>query len=330
MPDRAARYRLATPPGRPGAVAIVDVFADSGAGLDDAMLSLGIASPARPIAPGDVRLRDLAGVDRGLVWRLSETRAQLMPHGGAAVVRALTGALEGVGVLEASAVDPRDAYPEARDEIEARALATLARAASPLAVDLLLDQARRWREAGGASARTDPARDARLRRLIEPPTVAVLGAANIGKSTLLNTLAGRAVAAVADEPGTTRDHVGASLDLGGLVVRWLDTPGRRENPDPVESAAWAIAEPLIRSADLLLLAGDAGAPAPPTPAGSAGRGVVRVALRADLGAPAWAHDASVSCAGDGVGLTGLVRTIREALTPSSDLSFAGPWRFWGS
>ena len=47
------------------------------------------------------------------------------------------------GIREAGELDPRAAYPEARDEIEARMLAALARAASPLAVDVLMDQPRR-------------------------------------------------------------------------------------------------------------------------------------------------------------------------------------------
>ncbi|TVQ63253.1 MAG: GTP-binding protein [Phycisphaerales bacterium] len=321
------RYRLSTPPGRPAAIAIIDLTAATPADLDALLARLGMTPTDHALGVGEVRLRDLAGVDRGLVARLTPTHAQCMPHGGPGVVRALVAAMESAGAVAADEQSDAE-YPEASDAIEAHTLAALARASSPLAVDLLLDQPRRWREAGEGAV-TDPSRDARLGRLIEAATVAVVGAANIGKSTLLNALAGRAVATVADEPGTTRDHVGATLNLGGLVVRWLDTPGVREDPAPTERQAWAIAQGFVERADLVLLAGDAGAP-PPRRAGRGGQSVLRVALRADLGAATWAHDVSVACLEDPVGLEGLVRMIREALVPTADLAHPGPWRFWGS
>lgn len=64
--------------------------------------------------------------------------------------------------------------------------------------------------------------------------VAILGAPNTGKSTLLNALAGREAAITADLPGTTRDIIEVRLDLGGLPVTLLDTAGLRETADPVE------------------------------------------------------------------------------------------------
>ncbi len=62
------------------------------------------------------------------------------------------------------------------------------------------------------------ARDRVLRRLIDPPLVVAIGPPNIGKSSLLNALAGRSVALVADEAGTTRDHVGGDA---GISQGWL-------------------------------------------------------------------------------------------------------------
>jgi len=284
-----------------------------------------------PVEPGTVGLRDLAGVDRGLVARWTESWAQLMPHGGVEVVRRVLRALEQSGVEHAEASEPRERYPEAGSLIEARVLEGLARAASPLAVDLLLDQARLWSE---TDAESDPARDRVLRRLIDPPLVVATGPANVGKSSLVNALARESVAIVSSEPGTTRDHVGALIDLAGLVVRYVDTPGIREQAAPGEREACRLAQRVRGSAELILRCGDAFSP--PPEAGSSGpreqrsedgAEVLTVALRTDLGAPAFACDAWVSVAEDrGVGE--LATMIRDRLVPPGVLVARTPWRFW--
>lgn len=64
--------------------------------------------------------------------------------------------------------------------------------------------------------------------------VALVGAPNAGKSTLLNTLAGRDAAITSDVEGTTRDVIEVRMDLGGLPVTVLDTAGVRETEDKVE------------------------------------------------------------------------------------------------
>lgn len=64
--------------------------------------------------------------------------------------------------------------------------------------------------------------------------VAIVGAPNAGKSTLLNRLAGREAAIVSDIPGTTRDALEIHLDLNGLAVSFIDTAGLRETSDEIE------------------------------------------------------------------------------------------------
>ena len=64
--------------------------------------------------------------------------------------------------------------------------------------------------------------------------VAIVGPANAGKSTLLNALLGEERAIVSDIPGTTRDTIEETLNLGGILFRFMDTAGIRESSDTIE------------------------------------------------------------------------------------------------
>ena len=65
--------------------------------------------------------------------------------------------------------------------------------------------------------------------------VAIIGAPNVGKSTLLNALLGEERAIVSDIQGTTRDTVEETLVLGGMLFRFIDTAGMRETEDRIEN-----------------------------------------------------------------------------------------------
>ena len=86
--------------------------------------------------------------------------------------------------------------------------------------------------------------------------VALFGRPNVGKSTLLNALAGRDVAIVHEEPGTTRDVLDVRLDLGGYPVRLFDTAGMRAGGGPVEQEGMRRAERIAEASDLILVLSD--------------------------------------------------------------------------
>lgn len=95
----------------------------------------------------------------------------------------------------------------------------------------------------------------RAERLREGLMVAILGAPNAGKSSLLNALAGREAAIVSARAGTTRDVVEVRLDLGGVPVTLADTAGLREAEAAVDEVeAEGIRRALSRAteADLVL------------------------------------------------------------------------------
>lgn len=336
-----ARWSLATRPGVPAGVAIFELLAADADDLERAFDLAGLA--AAPV--GRCLLCDLFGVDRGIVARWDERSASLMPHGGPAVVGAVAARLTelgfepvptGLGLSEADCVEM---FPEARSTVEARALEVLGRAASSRAVDLLLAQHERWRHAERDPAlRPDPSCDAIRRRLIDPPTVAAVGLANIGKSSLLNALAGRSVAGVADRAGTTRDFIGASIELDGLAVRWIDTPGLLAPDAPcaheADQAAADLTRALLARADLIVLCFDASAGG----VGGVERGAVdraapgvptiEAALRADRTGENSARGSLSVSALRGEGLDRLARAVRSALVPDEALDDPRAWRFW--
>jgi tRNA modification GTPase len=86
--------------------------------------------------------------------------------------------------------------------------------------------------------------------------VAIIGAPNVGKSTLLNALAGREAAITSEYAGTTRDVIEVRMDLGGLPVTLLDTAGLRETDDHVEGIGIELARKRAEHADLRVFLAD--------------------------------------------------------------------------
>lgn len=108
--------------------------------------------------------------------------------------------------------------------------------------------------------------EARLTELIDRGTqgrlireghvVALVGAPNVGKSSLFNALVGSARAIVTPVPGTTRDLVSETIDLDGLRVTLVDTAGLRATVDPIESEGVERSLGAARVADLVVVVRD--------------------------------------------------------------------------
>ena len=90
-------------------------------------------------------------------------------------------------------------------------------------------------------------------RLRDGVAVVIQGPPNVGKSSLLNSLAGTAHAIVTDVPGTTRDLLRVRIELNGFPVELIDTAGLRETDDPVERIGVELAQNAATEADLIVL-----------------------------------------------------------------------------
>ena len=124
-------------------------------------------------------------------------------------------------------------------------------------------------------------------------TVALFGAPNVGKSTLMNELLGRERAIVTAIAGTTRDYLEESCLIEGRLLRLIDMAGIRESTDPIEAMGVKTARRLAREADLVLFLVPADQLTDPTPqidqwiAELSPRSHLCIATKVDLAQPSW-------------------------------------------
>ncbi|MDA1097569.1 MAG: tRNA uridine-5-carboxymethylaminomethyl(34) synthesis GTPase MnmE [Proteobacteria bacterium] len=160
-------------------------------------------------------------------------------------------------------------------------------------------------------------------RLREGCHMVILGAPNVGKSSLLNALARREAAIVSSQAGTTRDIVEVYLNLGGYPVVLADTAGLRESDDEIEVEGVRRARARGERADLKLVLYDCSAtPVPPVEvlALAVDDGIL-IANKVDLAAAAPAHGLALSTK-TGVGLVELMARLEwEA---KSRMALGGP------
>ena len=159
----------------------------------------------------------------------------------------------------------------------------------------------------------------RGRMVREGYRVAIVGAPNVGKSSLLNRIARRDAAIVAETAGTTRDVIEVRADLAGYAVIFADTAGLRDDDaaGDIEREGMARARFQAGNADLVLHVVDASAPAagPGADTGAAPDRVLTVANKTDLAPPPPGADLGVS-ARTGDGIDGLLMAI-EARTAAA-------------
>ena len=334
-PERETLAACLTPPGA-GAIAVLAV---DGPRAWDVVRPLfrtrsGAEAPADP-APGRFLPGRLGGEVADEVVLASRRmgpsqRLELHCHGGRAAVRFLLDLLAARGIL---VCDWREfLHLTEPDTLRAAAAIALAEAPTARTAAILLDQyhgafaaaldavaAALGRGAGAvASAGLDAlARWTPLgRRLTAPWRVAVAGPPNVGKSSLVNALAGYQRSVVAPTPGTTRDVVTTRLAIDGWPVELADTAGLREGADALERQGVRMARETSAAADLCLWLLDASAP-PVWPDASAG-GVRWVVNKVDLPA-VWdvadAQEAVAVSARTGAGLPELCAALGGWLVP---------------
>jgi tRNA modification GTPase len=260
-----------TPPGR-GAIATLRV--EGPRAVETVALQLRTRS-GRPLSGLAVdrlvvgRFGDDAG-EEVVVRRLADGAVEVHCHGGLAAAAMIEEALAAAGC---QVVAWRDwATAREADPIAAAALTALADARTERTAAILLDQCH------GALGRAlheirqaidggfvDTARrqiDALLaradlgRHLVQPWRVALAGPVNVGKSSLVNALAGYGRSIVHPTPGTTRDAVTVITAIDGWPVELCDTAGLRTGGDAVERAGVERALERLAQADLPILVFD--------------------------------------------------------------------------
>ena len=260
----------------PGAIAVARVWGRSARAVADRVFrpSKGPGLAETPI--GRVRVgRAGEGLgDEVVAVVLQEPRGEeveLQGHGGIAASGLLLDALRHAG---ASIVLTRQwlAWSSAT-RFQAEAMEDLARASTVLAAEILLDQTEgaldsAYRDAISAESAEESIQRLDLLidrgriglRLLRGFRIALAGRPNVGKSCLLNALAGFERAIVSPYPGTTRDAVVVRLAIGGVPVEACDTAGLRDSIDPIELAGVALAKKTHARADLVLLLLDRSTP----------------------------------------------------------------------
>ena len=211
-----------------------------------------------------------------VVCRRGSQRVEVHCHGGPMPGARIIGSLVDLGCQRVSWRALADR--EHGDPLAAEARVALASAPTERTAMILLDQyqgtLRREIEQVCAGLEGGAQEDASARlallhalagvgmHLIQPWRVVLAGRPNVGKSSLMNALAGYRRSIVTNEPGTTRDVVSIETALDGWPVQLSDTAGLRATAHQVESAGVGLARGHVAAADLVVMVVDASQESP--------------------------------------------------------------------
>ncbi|MDE6276623.1 MAG: tRNA uridine-5-carboxymethylaminomethyl(34) synthesis GTPase MnmE [Muribaculaceae bacterium] len=140
--------------------------------------------------------------------------------------------------------------------------------------------------------------------------VAIIGATNAGKSSLLNALLGEDRAIVSDIHGTTRDTIEDTLEIGDYLFRIIDTAGIRETSDKIERLGIERSREVLKRANIILHVIDPSAPEGDSPEIPEDAQILRIINKSDLGIGKDLDGIHIS-AKTGEGLEGLRQKIVE-------------------
>ncbi|MFO0941943.1 MAG: GTPase [Pirellulales bacterium] len=209
-----------------------------------------------------------------VVCRIANDEIEIHCHGGVAVTDAILSRLRSVGC---ETVDSERYFPPLPDQTPQQRIENLCQQAllltrSDRAVGILLDQmhgvqykclsriqdllrSKRWLEARNQIERLTRWFEL-ADRLCKPWQVILAGPPNVGKSSLINALAGQTISIVHHEAGTTRDWIESETMMDGWPVVLTDTAGIRETDHHIEREGVLRAQQQIASADLVILVVD--------------------------------------------------------------------------
>ncbi len=230
---------------------VVEISCHGGMFLTKRVLRAVLSAGARPAEAGEFTKRAFLNGKMGLTE--AESVMDLISAGGTQAARAALSALDGrlherinhvkdellslAAHLSAWADYPEDEIPEVDEEEIAASLTNARQELSALLNEY--DTGRTLRE--GVST-------------------VIIGRPNVGKSTLMNLLAGCERSIVTSVPGTTRDVIEETVMLGDVPLRLWDTAGIRSTDDPVESIGVQRAKERLKRAGLIFAVFDASEP----------------------------------------------------------------------
>ena len=226
---------------------VLELQGHGGPVVMDMLLAAALGVGARPARPGEFTER--AFLNGRMDLSQAEAVADLIDSGSRTAARSALASLEGVFServrLLANGLTEARAYIEAAMDFPEEEIDFLS--------DPQLDQRLTSLRDQFAGIRAGAARGVLLK---EGVRVVLAGQPNVGKSSLMNLLAGRDSAIVTDVPGTTRDIIREHIQLDGLPLHVIDTAGIRPPGDAVEKHGVERAWSEIENADALLLVVD--------------------------------------------------------------------------